>query len=128
LKGEWEQAVAPARDVQRRFELMRTVQQAKEQAGQLLGQARHWPLFEALRADIATAMQANPQLSLHDAYLQTFSAKGMSLAEQQWKASYQGQVSTKAAATTTVPGATPATPKAQRDLSLRELVSQEFDR
>lgn len=115
-------------DEQDRVAQMRQVAtDAKAQATTLLTTARSsWPLFKDLQADVLAAMQANPSLSLHDAYITAFAEKGQKSLKDQWQAEYTGALAQKQHASTPTPGRPAGVSIDESRLDTRQLVELEF--
>jgi len=102
--------------------------EAKVQAGDLLKQAREtWPLFADLQPHVLQAMQADPRLDFHQAYIQVFREHGLEQARKKWETEYQGTLARKADASTPPPGTRAGTPKKYTEMDVLELVKQEHE-
>ena len=101
---------------------------AKQSASGLLKYAREkWPAFKDLEPDVLKAMQDNPRLSFHDAYIRVFSENGTPKLREQWSAEYQGTLATKQNASTAPPGRPTGTPKKYTEMDTMDVVKQEWE-
>jgi hypothetical protein len=120
VKAELEQQYGPVRAKVEESELR---QRATAVSDQLIAEAKTWPQYEALRPEMAALMIANSALTLHQAYIQALSTKGVALIEEQVRARQQASLADKTAATTTRPGPQPTTPVDYRHMEARDITA-----
>jgi hypothetical protein len=109
-------------------EAQKLQQKVEVQTKSLLAQASQWPMFTDLKKDIGKRMLANPVLSFHEAYIESFREKGMPLLAEQARTSRQGLVAEKTSAVTEAPGSEPGPAVDYTKMDTRDVARLEFER
>lgn len=128
LQKQWEPVQRKIASQEERERLQQTVAEAKSQANGLLSQARSsWPLFKDLEPAMFQAMQEDPSLSFHDAYIRVFSATGPNKLREQWTADVTGTLARKADASTSPPGRPGGTPRKWSEMPTEDVVKDQWE-
>jgi len=109
-------------------EAQKLSQKVDVQTKALLAQASQWPMFAELKKDIGQRMLANPALSFHEAYIESFRDMGMPKLAEQARTSRQGLVAEKTSAVTEAPGGEPGPAVDYTKMDTRDVARLEFER